>query len=64
MHTTYENEIVSLNVVSIDNTLIEAKKGGELVAYNDHKKKWVKVPGAVCFTGLPLEHPDLYWQSA
>jgi len=54
MHTAYENGIVSLDVVSIDSTLIEAKNGGELVAYNGHKKKRVKVHVAVCSTGLPL----------
>ena len=39
LHTAYENGIVSLDVVSIDSTFIEAKNGGELVAYNGHKKK-------------------------
>ena len=39
LHTAYENGIVSLDVVSIDSTFIEAKNGGELVTYNGHKKK-------------------------
>jgi transposase len=39
LHTAYENGIVSLDVVSIDSTFIEAKNGGELAAYNGHKKK-------------------------
>jgi transposase len=39
LHTAYENGIVSLDVVSIDSTFIEAKNGGEFVAYNGHKKK-------------------------
>jgi len=39
MHTAYKNGFASLDIVSIDSTFIEAKKGGELVAYNGHKKK-------------------------
>jgi transposase len=38
-NAAYEHSITSLDVVSVDSTLIEAKKGGELVAYNGHKKK-------------------------
>jgi len=35
----YEHDVVSLDVVSVDSTFIEAKKGGELVSYDGHKKK-------------------------
>ena len=38
-NTAYEHNLVSLDVASVDSTFIEAKKGGELVAYNGYKKK-------------------------